>query len=259
MTLATVPSCAKTTSVMPPTYSLSSVPSTSGAAVSTSEVKPAMSVKIAATSRQCTSMPSPSPSAASLEAICGEKYREREACARSASSWRRRAHHLDVAHSLFDGHFEIAEIDRLGQEIERPAVHRGTDVAHVAIGRNDDGRFLFFRLLQFLQQGKAVHPRHIDVGHHHVDMRMILDRGQCFQSVVGEHEGHRAVANLLAEFLQDQSLEIGLIVDEEDRGGHAACSSLVSISSRSSAKSIGLVRSPTAPRSIALRRVSASP
>ncbi len=166
---------------------------------------------------------------------------------------------LDVAHGLVDGGFKIAKIDRLGQEIERATIHRGADIAHVAIGRNDDGRFLVFGLLQLLQQGQAVHPRHIDVGHHHVDMRILLNRGQRLQSVMGKHEGHRAVANLLAEFLQDESLKIGLIIDDEDGCGHAACSTRVSISWRSNAKSIGLVNSPTAPRSIALRRVSASP
>src|SRR6266446_1748836 len=128
MILATVPSCANTTSVMPPTYSLSSAPSTSGAAVSTSDVKLVMSVKMVATSRQCTSMPLLSPAAARL------------------------AHHLDMTNGLVDGHFEIAEIDRLGQKIERAAVHRDADVAHVAIGGDDDGRFLVLGLLQFLQQ-----------------------------------------------------------------------------------------------------------
>ena len=58
---------------------------------------------------------------------------------------------------------------------------------------------------------------------------------------MGEHERHRAVADLPAEFLQHQSLEIGLVIDDEDGRGHAACPSLVSISWRSSAKSIGLV------------------
>ena len=91
MIFATVPSCANTTSVMPPTYSLSSAPRMSGGAVSTSEVKPVMSVKMVATSRQCTVMPSASPAAASRVAICGEKYRDSEAWARSASACRRRA------------------------------------------------------------------------------------------------------------------------------------------------------------------------
>src|SRR5580692_8326649 len=108
MILATVPSCANTTSVMPPIYSLSSAPSTSAAVFSTSEVKLVMSVKMVATSRRWISMPL--LSAAGL------------------------AHHLDVTDGLGDGHFEVAEIDRFGQEIERAAVHRRADVAHVAIG-----------------------------------------------------------------------------------------------------------------------------
>ena len=49
------------------------------------------SVKIVATSRRCTVMPSASPSQARRLAICGEKYRDSEAWARSASAWRRRA------------------------------------------------------------------------------------------------------------------------------------------------------------------------
>ena len=90
-------------------------------------------------------------------------------------------------------------------------------------------------------------------------MRMLLDRLQRLDAVTGEHESDRAVANLAAKLLQHQGLEIGLVVDDKDGGGHAACPSLVSISWRSSAKSIGFVKRPTAPRSIALRRVSASP
>ena len=91
----------------------------------------------------------------------------------------RLAHHLDMPDGLVDGHFEIAEIDRLGQEIERAAVHRGADVAHVAVGGNDDGRLLVLSLLQPREQRQPVHPRHVNVGHHHVDMRMLLDRLQC--------------------------------------------------------------------------------
>src|SRR5271167_4019941 len=66
----------------------------------------------------------------------------------------RLAHRLDVTHGLVDGGFEIAEVDRLGQEIERPTIHRSTDIAHVAIGRNDNGRFLVLGLLQFLNKDK---------------------------------------------------------------------------------------------------------
>ena len=51
----------------------------------------------------------------------------------------RLAQHLDMADGLVDGCFEIVEIDRLGQEVERAAVHRGADIAHVAVGGDDDG------------------------------------------------------------------------------------------------------------------------
>lgn len=90
-------------------------------------------------------------------------------------------------------------------------------------------------------------------------MRMPLERLQRLEAVMRKDEIDQPLANLPAELLQDQGLEIGFVVDEKNGRGHAACSSLVSISCRSSAKSIGLVRSPTAPRSIALRRVSGSP
>src|SRR5262249_14369807 len=96
-------------------------------------------------------------------------------------------------------------------------------------------------------------------GHHHVDIRILFERLERLEAVMGKHDRDNALADLPAEFLQDQRLEVGLIVDEQDRRCHAACPSLVSISWRSAAKSIGLVRSPAAPRSIAFFRVSASP
>ena len=37
-----------------------------------------------------------------------------------------------------------------------------------------------------------------------------------------EHEADRAVADLAAEFLQDERLEVGLVVDDEDARRHAA-------------------------------------
>src|ERR1700731_1035456 len=69
---------------------------------------------------------------------------------------------------------------------------------------------------------------------------------------MGEHELNRAVANLPAEFLQHQRLKIGLVIDDEDGCGHAACPSLVSISWRGRTKSVGFVKRPIASFSIAI-------
>ena len=73
------------------------------------------------------------------------------------------------------------------------------------------------------------------------------------------NEADRAVANLTAEFLQDKSLQVRLVVNDQDLGSHAVRSTRVSISLRSIRKSIGLVKRASAPFSSALRLVSASP
>src|SRR5262249_18436045 len=114
-------------------------------------------------------------------------------------------------------------------------------------------------LLQLLQEREAVHPRHVDVADDHVDIGVLVERGERFEAVVREEEIDCSLADLAAEFLQDERLEIGLVVDEEDARGHAGGPSRVSISPRSAAKSIGFVSSASAPRSSALRLVSASP
>lgn len=90
-------------------------------------------------------------------------------------------------------------------------------------------------------------------------MGMQLERLQRVQAVTREHETDLPLANLPSEFLEHQPLEIRLVVDHEDGGGHAACSSLESIFRRSAEKSMGLVNRSVAPLSSALRLVSASP
>ena len=104
---------------------------------------------------------------------------------------------------LGDRRLEVGEVDRLGEEIEGAAVHRRADVGHVAIGRDDDGRELLLGLLQLLQQRQAVHARHVDVAHHHVDVAV---RRRCTASASTPSRANRkligAVADLAAEFLQ---------------------------------------------------------
>ena len=160
---------------------------------------------------------------------------------------------------LGDGGFEVQEIDWLGHEIEGAPVHRGADIGHVAIGRDDDGRKSLLGLLQLLQQRQPIHPRHIDVGDHEVDVTIGLESSQRVDTVTGEQEADRSVPHLVTKLLQDESLQIRLVVDDQNPCGHAARSTRVSISLRSDPKSIGLVSSASAPLSSALRLVSASP
>ena len=121
-----------------------------------------------------------------------------------------------MPNSLGDRRFEVEKIDRLGHEIKGAAVHRGADVGHVAIGRDDDGRQLFLALLQLLQQRQPVHPRHVDVGDHQVDVAVGLERRQGFDAVTGEQKADGSIANLVPELLLDERLQIRLVVDDQD-------------------------------------------
>ena len=103
----------------------------------------------------------------------------------------RLAQDFDMPNGLGDRRFEVKKIDRLGQEIKRAAVHRSADIGHVAIGRDDDGRELFFVLLQLLEQRQPVHPRHIDVGHHQIDVAVRLQHRQGFDAVAREQKADR--------------------------------------------------------------------
>ena len=163
---------------------------------------------------------------------------------------------------LAHGGLEVGEVDRLGQEVEGAAVHRGADIGHVAVGRDDHGREPGRFVLQLGEQGQPIHARHVDVGHDHVEVAVFGQEGQRLDAVAGEAERNRPVLDLAAELLPDQVLEIGLVVDDEDFRRHrrsVAASSRRPISPRNSGKSIGLVKRPAAPASIAFRRVSESP
>ncbi len=168
----------------------------------------------------------------------------------------------DMGDRLSDGRLEVGEIDRLGEEVERAPVHRSADVRHVAISRDDHGRKPGRLVLQLGEQGESIHARHVDVGDDHIEIGVLGEEGQRLHAVAREPESNRAVLDLAAELLRDQVFEIGLVVDDEDfrhHSGPVAASSRRPISPRNSGKSIGLVKSPAAPASIAFRRVSMSP
>ena len=70
------------------------------------------------------------------------------------------------------------------------------------------------------EQGEAVHLRHVDVGEDELDVAILLQPGERLDAVAGEDEGEVAGANLAAELLPDQQLEIRFVVDDENLDGH---------------------------------------
>src|SRR5205807_5022085 len=74
---------------------------------------------------------------------------------------------------------------------------------------------------QFGEQGQSVHDRHVDVEQQQRDIGLLRQYRERLLAVMGETEGEFLVANLAAEALPDQHLEIGFVVDRKDlRSGH---------------------------------------
>ncbi len=129
---------------------------------------------------------------------------------------------FDVPQGLVDRRLKVGEINRLGQEIEGAAIHRGADIGHVAIGGHDDRGERVIALLDFLQEGQPVHARHVDVAHHHVDTAAVPQHFERLGTVAGEQKPDLAIPDLAPEFLLDEGLEIGLVIDQQDRRSHAS-------------------------------------
>ena len=116
--------------------------------------------------------------------------------------------------------------------------------------------------LDALQEGQPVHARHVDVAQDHVDALVRLQRLERLYAILREDEAQLPLADLPAELLDDQRLQIRFVVDDKDRGSQAArpiSARRSVISMRNSPKSSGFVRKARAPRSSALARVAASP
>src|SRR5262249_35538929 len=140
--LATVPSWANTISVMPERYSLSSGPSTLGSNVSTSAVETS---DIGEKRCDLTALPTEIDGISIPSKTLGEGWREIPSQVRLGSFGfclllPNITKIFYVPDRLGDGSFQIAEIDRFGDKVKCATVHRGANIAHVAIGRDDNRR-----------------------------------------------------------------------------------------------------------------------
>ena len=165
--------------------------------------------------------------------------------ARSAAArWRFDLAQLaDFVEGLADRDFEIGKIDRLGDEIERAAVHRGAQIGHVAIGRDDDRADCRPLLAQPGEQGQPVHDRHIDVEEYQLDVGFGRQYCQRFFAVMRKAEDEFPLPDLAAEALSQQELEIGLVVDGEDFAAHARVAAIAACLDRGK-RTVNSVNSP---------------
>ena len=110
---------------------------------------------------------------------------------------------------MFDGllyrQAQVVEVNGLGSEVKSTIVHCLTDVPHVAIGRHHDtlqGWVAHFVNLR--QQGQTVHLWHVNIRKDDVEVLMLKQHGQGFQSVVGKVEFVFSFTDLSSEVLGEQ-------------------------------------------------------
>jgi 5-(carboxyamino)imidazole ribonucleotide synthase len=89
-----------------------------------------------------------------------------------------------------------------------------------------------------------------------------LTASQRTDAILGKDEAEVAVADLPAKALDDQRLQVRLVVDDQDAGGHGtlrACATTADTDCLRRGKSTGLVTNSSAPRAMAVCTVGASP
>ena len=114
---------------------------------------------------------------------------------------------------------QVVEVDGLRHEVEGTPVHRRTDVFHVTICRHNNRSDIRVHLGYLLEKRKTIHLGHVDIGEHHVDLRIAVELLKGLNPVAGKHEGVLARANLPAHALAHQVLKVGFVVHNEDLVG----------------------------------------
>jgi hypothetical protein len=140
---------------------------------------------------------------------------------------------LDLAQGLGNRHLEVLEVDGLGQEVQGAEVHRGADVAHVAVGGDDHRAQPRPQRAQVREESQPIHHRHVDVAEDQVEPP-VVEVFQGLLPVAGEGELVEALADLAAEALPDQQFQVRLVVHDEDLGCHGA-------SARASSRSLAVI------------------
>ena len=131
----------------------------------------------------------------------------------------RLTHQRQMLEGLVDGDLEIGEVDGFGDEVECPAIHRGTDVVHVAVGGHDDRADVGFGFVELLEESQAVHDRHIDIRNDHRDVAVAVKFLDGLLTVVREIERQLLPAYAPAKLLQHEGLEVHLVVYHQDLYG----------------------------------------
>ena len=125
------------------------------------------------------------------------------------------APHFQVFQSALNRDPQILKINGLGNKVERPPIHGRTDVFHIAISRDNDSPEVWIDLGHLFEQRETIHPRHIDVRKHHIDIRIRVQHLESLNAVVGKDEFVVSGANIAPHALPHEMFEIGFVINNE--------------------------------------------
>ena len=125
------------------------------------------------------------------------------------------APHFQVFQSALNCDPQILKINGLGNKVERPPIHSRADIFHVAISRDNYSTEVGIDFRHLFEQREAIHPRHIDIREHHVDIRIRVQYLKGLNAVVGKDEFVVSGANIAPHALPHEMFEIGLIINHE--------------------------------------------
>ena len=123
---------------------------------------------------------------------------------------------LQVPQRPLDRNHQVVKIQRLGDEIKRPPVHRRANVFHIAVGGDDDRAHIRVDVGNLLQQRQPVHFGHIDVGDHHIDVAVVVEAFQGGDAVLREHQLIASGPDVAPHPLPEQRLHIRLVVHHQN-------------------------------------------
>ncbi len=127
---------------------------------------------------------------------------------------------VELGARLGQGLLEILEIDGLGQKIKGAAVHGGSDILHIVVGRDDDGAQQPVEFADARQQREPIHHGHVDVAEDDFEGGIGAQLVERVLAVRGKHEFQIAFADTVTKLLQDQRFQVGLVIDKKNFQRH---------------------------------------
>lgn len=125
----------------------------------------------------------------------------------------------DFVQRVLNGLVQHHNVDGFRDEINRANVHRLPDVGHIIIGRHDNGFERFEAVIRIgvlmnnVQHLQAIHPGHLDIHHHHVNVGMGVQDPQALLAIPSKQKPIGSGSDRLSELQREHGFGIRFVVN----------------------------------------------